>query len=297
MTRIVAAVLLAAGASAVGATQAAWQTTDLGGGGAQYRLSNDEGASLLLRCEQGVVSAGFEFPAPVNARGRAVLRAIPGERRNVAVRPVGERLLQLTGRRGPRRVPGPALTPRYCETPGAHGRRAGVVRGVRQRIRRSGVPPATSESARATGARGVRTRPSALAVPQGRRRAPRDRGRAFPRLDGRRTAPAPTRVFLAVSAESPESALRAGCATPVVHPAGSAAGPGDLHPRQIPAGPEPSGDDSRARNPAPCNRQGSRPVLSVGQRGRRRRSSGYGWMDDRMPVAVAAKRPFGSRSR
>lgn len=97
MTSIIAAAVLAASASAVGAAQAAWQTTDLGGGGAQYRLSNDEGASLLLRCEQGVVSAGFEFPAPVNARGRAVLRAIPGERRNVAVRPVGERLLQLTG--------------------------------------------------------------------------------------------------------------------------------------------------------------------------------------------------------
>ena len=96
MTRIVAAAVLGAAVSTVGAAQAAWQITDLGGGGAQYRLYNDEGASLL-RCEQGVVSAGFEFPAPVNARGRAVLRAIPGERRNVAVRPVGERLLQLTG--------------------------------------------------------------------------------------------------------------------------------------------------------------------------------------------------------
>lgn len=25
--------------------------------------------------------------------------------------------------------------------------------------------------------------------------------------------------------------------------------------------------------------------------------AGYGWIDERMPVAVAAKRPFGSRSR
>ena len=66
-------------------------------GEAEYRLSNGEGASLLLRCERGVVSAGFEFPGPVNATGRAFLRAIPGERRNVAVKPVGERLLQLTG--------------------------------------------------------------------------------------------------------------------------------------------------------------------------------------------------------
>ena len=32
----------------------------------------------------------------MNATGRAFLRAIPGERRNVAVKPVGERLLQLT---------------------------------------------------------------------------------------------------------------------------------------------------------------------------------------------------------
>ena len=30
---------------------------------------------------------------------------------------------------------------------------------------------------------------------------------------------------------------------------------------------------------------------------RRRRFQGYGWMDERMPVAWAAKRPFGSRSR
>ena len=94
---IVAVVISAAGASAVGAAQAAWHTTDLGDGGAEYRLSNDEGASLLLRCGRGVVVAGFEFPAPVNATGRALLRAIPGEQRNVAVRAVGKRLLQLTG--------------------------------------------------------------------------------------------------------------------------------------------------------------------------------------------------------
>ena len=97
MTSIIAAAVLAAGASAVGAAQAAWQTTDLGGGGAQYRLSNDEGASLLLRCEQGVVSAGFEFPAPVNARGARSSAPFPASGGNVAVRPVGERLLQLTG--------------------------------------------------------------------------------------------------------------------------------------------------------------------------------------------------------
>ena len=79
MTRIIAAALLAA-VPAVAAAQAAWQTTDLGGGEAEYRLSNGEGASLLLRCERGGVSAGFEFPGPVNATGRAFLRAIPGER-------------------------------------------------------------------------------------------------------------------------------------------------------------------------------------------------------------------------
>ena len=97
MTRIIAAALLAA-VPAVAAAQAAWQTTDLGGGEAEYRLSNGEGASILLRCERGGVSAGFEFPGPVNATGRAFLRAIPGRARNVAVKPVGERLLQLTGR-------------------------------------------------------------------------------------------------------------------------------------------------------------------------------------------------------
>ena len=30
---------------------------------------------------------------------------------------------------------------------------------------------------------------------------------------------------------------------------------------------------------------------------RRRCLPGYGWIDERMPVAVAANRPFGSRSR
>ena len=131
-----------------------WQTIDLGGGGAQYRLSNDEGASLLLRCERGVVSAGFEFPAPVNARGRAVLRAIPGEQRNLAVRPVGERLLQLTGGAALDAFLGllslPATASLRVRTGGEQA--AFTVFGSESVAR---VPPAAGEGARAAGARGV----------------------------------------------------------------------------------------------------------------------------------------------
>ncbi len=101
MRKIIAAVvaLVAAGA-APAAAQPAWSTTELGGGSAQFQLANDEGASIILVCELRGVNGGFEFPAPVDATERATLRAVPGERQNVAVTPVSDRLFQLTGGRG-----------------------------------------------------------------------------------------------------------------------------------------------------------------------------------------------------
>lgn len=101
MRKIIATVvvLVAVGAAPAGG-QPAWETTDLGGGSAQFRLANDDGAALLLVCGLQGVNGGFEFAAPVDAAERATLRAVPGERQNVAVVPVSDRLFQLTGGRG-----------------------------------------------------------------------------------------------------------------------------------------------------------------------------------------------------
>ena len=99
MRKIIAAVVVIAAAGAAPAAQPAWSTTELGGG-AQFQLANEDGASIILVCELRGVNAGFEFPAPVDATERATLRAVPGERQNVAVAPVSDRLFQLTGGRG-----------------------------------------------------------------------------------------------------------------------------------------------------------------------------------------------------
>ncbi len=100
MLKIVAVVVALTIPAASAAAQPAWSTTELGGGSAQFQLANEDGASIILVCELRGVNAGFEFPAPVDATERASLRAIPGERQNVAVAPVNERLFQLTGGRG-----------------------------------------------------------------------------------------------------------------------------------------------------------------------------------------------------
>lgn len=101
MRKIIAAVvvLVAVGVASAEA-QPAWETTDLGGGTSQFRLANDDGAAILLVCGLQGVNGGFEFAAPVDAAERATLRAVPGERQNVAVVPVSDRLFQLTGGRG-----------------------------------------------------------------------------------------------------------------------------------------------------------------------------------------------------
>ena len=101
MRKTIAAVVVSVAAGTVpAAAQPAWSTTDLGGGSAQFQLANAEGASIILVCELRGVNGGFEFPAPVDATERATLRAVPGERQNVAVTPVSDRLFQLTGGRG-----------------------------------------------------------------------------------------------------------------------------------------------------------------------------------------------------
>ena len=93
---IAVVVALVAAGTAPAAAQPAWSTTELGGGSAQFQLANEDGASIILVCELRGVNAGFEFPAPVDATERATLRAVPGERQNVAVAPVSDRLFQVT---------------------------------------------------------------------------------------------------------------------------------------------------------------------------------------------------------
>ncbi|MCY4505983.1 MAG: hypothetical protein OXG35_03340, partial [Acidobacteria bacterium] len=96
MLKAIAAVVALAAAAGPAAAQAVWDATDLGGGGAEFRLGNDEGAAIILVCQLGGVSAGFEFPGALEATESASIRGVPGERQNVAVAPVNERVVRLT---------------------------------------------------------------------------------------------------------------------------------------------------------------------------------------------------------
>ena len=96
---IVAVVALATGAVPAGA-QAVWDARDLGGGGAEFRLGNDEGAVIILVCQLAGISAGFEFPGFLDLAESASIRAVPGERHNIAVAPVNDQVIRLSSGRG-----------------------------------------------------------------------------------------------------------------------------------------------------------------------------------------------------
>ena len=96
MLKAIAAAVALATAAAPAAAQAVWDARDLGGGSAEFRLGNDEGAAIILVCQLGGVSAGFEFPGALEAAESASIRGVPGERQNVAVAPVNERVVRLT---------------------------------------------------------------------------------------------------------------------------------------------------------------------------------------------------------
>ena len=100
MSRAVAVVLTMAIPAAPAAAQAVWDARELDGGGAEFRLGNDEGAAIILACQLGGVSAGFEFPEPLEATGSASVRGVPGERQNIAVAPVNDRVVRVTTGRG-----------------------------------------------------------------------------------------------------------------------------------------------------------------------------------------------------
>ncbi len=102
MKKIIATV---AALGAVGTLTAAgqvpqWDRRALDGGAVEFRLQNDEGAAIILACHRQGVSAGFEFPSPLEDTERATIRGIPGELQNVAVSRVSDRVVSVTSVQG-----------------------------------------------------------------------------------------------------------------------------------------------------------------------------------------------------
>ena len=100
MLKIIATTVsfVALGASPL--AQAEWDQINLAPDGMEYRLRNADGATIILVCQTDGVLAGFEFPDSHNNPGRATVRAIPGQRENVAVTPVSDRVVRITGLAG-----------------------------------------------------------------------------------------------------------------------------------------------------------------------------------------------------
>ena len=101
MRNIIAVVAVLVATSEAPAAQPVWDAEDLGGGGAEFRLGNGEGAAIILVCQGAGVSAGFEFPTFPGPGDSVSLRGLPGgERRNVTVAPVNDHVVRLTSGRG-----------------------------------------------------------------------------------------------------------------------------------------------------------------------------------------------------
>ena len=101
MRKIIAVVAVLVAASGAPAAQVVWDAEDLGGGGAEFRLGNAEGAAIVLVCQRAGVSAGFEFPTAPGPADSASIRGLPGgERQNVTIAPVNDHVLRLTSGRG-----------------------------------------------------------------------------------------------------------------------------------------------------------------------------------------------------
>ena len=82
MTRIITSVaaLGVIGTVALAGQTPPWAENEIGDGAIEFRLSNDEGAALILACYPGGVLAGFEYPAPLEVAERATVRSIPVNR-------------------------------------------------------------------------------------------------------------------------------------------------------------------------------------------------------------------------
>lgn len=96
MPRAMAALLTIVVSAAPAAAQAVWDARELAGGGTEFRLGDGRGAAIILACQRGGVSAGFEFSGVLEAAASASIRGVPGERRNIAVAPVDDRMIRLT---------------------------------------------------------------------------------------------------------------------------------------------------------------------------------------------------------
>lgn len=101
MRKIIAVAAVLVAASEAPAAQTVWDAEDLGGGGAEFRLGNDEGAAIILVCQRAGVTAGFEFPTLPGPADSASIRGLPGgDRQNVTVAPVSDHVFRLTSGRG-----------------------------------------------------------------------------------------------------------------------------------------------------------------------------------------------------
>lgn len=101
MRRLIAVVAVLVAASGAPAAQVAWNAEDLGRGDAEFRLENGDGAAIILVCQRVGVSAGFEFPTAPGPADSAAIRGLPGgERQNVTIAPINDRVLRLTSGRG-----------------------------------------------------------------------------------------------------------------------------------------------------------------------------------------------------
>lgn len=110
MRMTVAAMMVLGVVATVAAVPAAgqqerWDARELrvaGGGKArEFRLRSDNGGStLILQCLPQGVGAGFEFAEQIEPTQRVTVRGVPGRQRNIAVQPVGDRVLRLASGHG-----------------------------------------------------------------------------------------------------------------------------------------------------------------------------------------------------
>ena len=98
MKTVLAAIMAfgAVGAVATARQDSPWDKRELGGGAVEFRLENGEDAVVILTCQPRGVGVGFEFPTPLEDTERATLRGIPGDRQNVAVARVSERVFRIS---------------------------------------------------------------------------------------------------------------------------------------------------------------------------------------------------------
>ncbi len=102
---VVLGVVAAAAAVPAAGQQERWDARELrvaGGGKArEFRLRSDNGGStLILQCVPQGAGVGFEFAEPIEPTQRVTVRGVPGQQRNIAVQPVGDRVLRLASGQG-----------------------------------------------------------------------------------------------------------------------------------------------------------------------------------------------------